>query len=91
MNKSEFVEKLSKELSITKIEGNKKLNEVLSCIAESLKDSDELRFVGFGTFKGKNVEEKRVKTPMGKMATVPAQRRVSFSVGSEFKKIINKK
>ena len=33
--------------------------------------------------------EKEVKTPRGTIAKVPAQRRVSFSVGSEFKAVVN--
>jgi hypothetical protein len=32
-----------------------------------------------------------VKTPKGTMAKVPAQRRISFSVGSDFKAIVNNK
>jgi nucleoid DNA-binding protein len=47
------------------------------------------RFIGFGTFKAKQTEEKEVKTPRGTIAKVPAQRRVSFSVGSEFKAVVN--
>jgi nucleoid DNA-binding protein len=56
-----------------------------------MKDNDELRFTGFGTFKAKNKEATEVRTPKGTMAKVPAQRRVSFSVGSEFKAIVNGK
>ncbi|MFQ3306834.1 MAG: DNA-binding protein HU-beta [Candidatus Midichloriaceae bacterium] len=91
MNKGEFIEKLSKEIGTTKTEANKNLDILIKCISESLKDNDELRFVGFGTFKAKNNPEKRVKTPKGVMANVPAQRGVRFSVGSEFKNTINKK
>jgi nucleoid DNA-binding protein len=56
-----------------------------------MKDNDELRFTGFGSFKAKRTEAKEVKTPKGTMAKVPAQRRVSFSVGSDFKAIVNEK
>ena len=56
-----------------------------------IKDDNELKFVGFGTFKAKNKEATEVRTPKGTMAKVPAQRRVSFSVGSEFKTIANGK
>ena len=89
MNKIEFITKLSEELSTTKTEAAKNFDSVIKCIAESLRENDELRFVGFGTFKAKNTEEKEVKTPRGTMAKVPAQRRVSFSVGSDFKAIVN--
>ena len=89
MNKDAFITKLSQELAITKIEASKNLTAICKCIAESLKEDKELKFIGFGTFKAKNTEEKEVKTPRGTMAKVPAQRRVSFSAGSEFKKVVN--
>jgi len=91
MNKTEFIEKLSKELDTTKTEANKNFDAVIKCIAQAMKDNDELRFTGFGTFKAKQTEEKQVKTPSGTMAIVPAQRRISFSVGSNFKSIVNDK
>ncbi|MFQ3307691.1 MAG: DNA-binding protein HU-beta [Candidatus Midichloriaceae bacterium] len=91
MNKSEFIDKLSKDISMKKAEANKNLDILIKCITESLQENDELKFVGFGIFKTKNTEEKMVKIPLGRMVTVPAQRRVSFSVGSEFKKTLNKK
>lgn len=91
MNKSEFIEKLSKELDVAKTTAAKNFNTVTKCIAKSIKDNDELRFVGFGTFKAKKTKAKEVKTPRGTMAKVPEQRRVSFSVGSEFKAVVNGK
>ena len=91
MNKTEFIEKLSKELDANKAEAGRHLDKILKCIAISMKDNDELRFTGFGSFKAKQTEAKEVKTPKGTMAKVPAQRRVSFSVGSDFKAIVNDK
>ena len=91
MNKTEFIEKLSKELDATKAEASKNFDAVIKCITHVMKDNDELRFTGFGTFKAKNKEATEVKMPRGTMAKVPAQRRVSFSVGSEFKATVNNK
>jgi DNA-binding protein HU-beta len=91
MNKAEFIAKLSEELGTTKTEANKSFDAVIKCIAHAMKDNDELRFIGFGSFKAKNKEATEVKTPKGTMAKVPAQRRVSFSVGSEFKAVVNGK
>ena len=91
MNKAEFIEKLSKELDISKAEAGRHLDKIFKCVATSMKDNDELRFTGFGSFKAKNKEATEVKTPKGTMAKVPAQRRISFSVGSDFKAIVNNK
>ena len=91
MNKNEFLDILSKDLECTKTKANIVLNSVFKCIAQSLKDSSELRFIGFGSFKVKYTTAKEVRTPRGTIAEVPAQKRVSFSVGSEFKTIVNNK
>ena len=91
MNKTDFIVKLSEELGTTKTEANKNFEAIIKCIAHAMKDNDELRFTGFGAFKAKNKEATEVRTPKGTMAKVPAQRRVSFSVGSEFKATVNGK
>ena len=91
MNKTEFIEKLSSGLDMTKAEAGRCLDKVLKCVVTSMRDHNELKFIGFGTFKAKNKEATEVKTPRGTMAKVPAQRRVSFSVGSEFKATVNGK
>ena len=72
MNKSEFIDKLSKELDISKAEAGRHLNKVFKCISTSLKDKDELRFVGFGTFKAKQTKakvSKNTKRNYGKSAS----------------------
>jgi nucleoid DNA-binding protein len=61
MNKTEFIEKLSKELNTTKTEANKNFDAVIKCITQAMKDHDELRFTGFGSFKAKQTEAKEVK------------------------------
>lgn len=91
MNKAEFIEKLSKELGTTKTEANKKFDSVIKCITQAMRDNDELRFTGFGTFKAKQRKATEVRTPKGIVAKVHAKRRVSFSVGSDFKSIVNNK
>lgn len=65
MNKSEFIEKLSKELYTTKTEVSKNFDSVIKCISQSMKDNDELKFIGFGTFKAKQTKAKEVKTSRG--------------------------
>jgi len=91
MNKAEFIVKLSEELGTTKTEANKNFDAVIKCITTTMIDNDELRFTGFGSFKAKQTKATEVKTPRGTMAKVPAQRRISFSVGSDFKSIVNNK
>jgi nucleoid DNA-binding protein len=89
MNKAEFIDMLSKELDTSKAVAGKNLDALLKCVTHAMKINDELRFTGFGTFKGKHTKAKEVRTPKGTMARVPAQRRISFSVGKEFKNVVN--
>ena len=91
MNKTEFVKLLAEKMETSTINADKNLKLVFETIGEAISKEDTLAFVGFGTFKAKNKEATEVKTPRGTMAKVPAQRRVSFSVGSEFKTIVNRK
>ena len=90
MNKNKFLNLLSQELVCAKTRANKILGVFLKCISISLKNSNKLLFVGFGCFKIKKQKEKRIKTPKGTVVIIPSQKRVTFSVGSELKNIINK-
>jgi len=65
MNKTEFIEKLSSELNISKAETGKYLDTIFKCIATSMKNNDELRFVGFGSFKAKKYRSKRGENTKG--------------------------
>ncbi|WP_410519715.1 HU family DNA-binding protein, partial [Candidatus Cyrtobacter comes] len=54
MNKTEFVDLLSKELGQSQVKTSHIMNSVLKLIVEVMKENDELKIVGFGTFKAKN-------------------------------------
>ena len=51
MNKQGFLAKLSKKKGSTITEADKWLKSVFETIGEAIQETDELRFVGFGTFK----------------------------------------
>lgn len=85
MNKQEFLAKLSKKRGSTITEADKWLKSVFETIGESIQATDELRFVGFGTFKASITKAKDMKTPRGETVHVPAKRVVRFAVGSELK------
>ncbi|MDZ5761685.1 HU family DNA-binding protein [Candidatus Cyrtobacter comes] len=89
MNKSDFVDGLSKELGKSKAETARLLDSVLKHVVNTVTQNDELQFIGFGTFKKKDIAERKVRTPKGTVAKVRAQKRISFTVGKEFKRIVN--
>ena len=42
-------------------------------------------------FQTREIKAKNIKTPRGVVVEVPAHRRVFFSVGKEFKEVVNEK
>lgn len=91
MNKSEFINILSKKLECSKTHTSKVVDMVFECIGDSLKEEDVLRFVGFGTFKIQRLPKRQVKTPRsGEIVTVPAKKYVRFSSGELLKNKVNK-
>ncbi len=85
MNKSEFLKILSKKMDTSAANADKTLKTVFETIGDAIQKTDELRFVGFGTFKASISKAKDVKTPRGDTVHVPEKRIVRFSVGTELK------
>ena len=91
MNKSDFVDLLSKKLNCSKASTLKTIDAFFECVGEALQKEKDLRFVGFGTFKIQNLPKREVKTPIsGKLVTVPARKYVRFSSGEHLKRAVNK-
>lgn len=91
MNKAEFIEKLAEELAVSNYEAAKNFNAVVKCIVHSMKENDELKFSGFGTFKAKQIKAINMRLPNGEKVYVEARRKVRFSVGKDFKSAVNSK
>lgn len=91
MNKAEFIDILSKELNTTKVAAGNIVDAVFKTIVHTMKKTDELRFVGFGTFKAKQTKAREVTIPKGETVKVPAQRQVKLSIGQTFKDAVNSK
>ena len=91
MNKSEFINILSKKLECSKTHASKVVDTVFECVGDALREEDVLRFVGFGTFKIQRLPKRQVKTPRsGEIVTVPAKKYVRFSSGELLKNKVNK-
>ncbi|MSO14290.1 HU family DNA-binding protein [Candidatus Aquarickettsia rohweri] len=90
MNKSEFINILSKKLGCSKVYASKVVDAVFGCVGDALQEEDILRFVGFGTFKIQRLPKRKVKTPRsGEIVTVPAKKYVRFSPGELLKNKVN--
>lgn len=66
------------------------INCFLDSVKTNLKKSDKVSFIGFGTFNAKNVAASKGRNPQtGQEITIPARRKVTFSVGKGLKDAVN--
>jgi DNA-binding protein HU-beta len=90
VNKSEFIAAIADELKSTKAEASRSIDAVLKVVKKTLKKGQELRLVGFGTFKVAHVPAKEVRNPQnGNKIKVPASKRPKFVAGKDLKKAVN--
>lgn len=90
VNKSEFVTAVSEELKCTKTEASRCIDGILKVVKNTLQNGEELRLVGFGTFKVSHVPAKEVRNPQnGNKIPVPASKRPKFIAGKDLKKAVN--
>ena len=90
MNKSDFVAIVADEMGCTKAEAARAVESVFVCVKKTLKNKEELRLMGFGTFKVSDVPAKTVRNPQnGQPINVPASRRAKFVPGKDLKAAVN--
>ncbi|MBI2953956.1 MAG: HU family DNA-binding protein [Chloroflexi bacterium] len=69
---------------ITQSKANEVVNAVFDSITETLSRGDEVRIMGFGSFKAAERAARTARNPRtGEMIKVPAQRRPTFSPGTQ--------
>jgi DNA-binding protein HU-beta len=91
MNKADLVHKIATEAELTNAKADAALNAIMEGVKESLKNGEKVTLVGFGTF---SVSERKARNGIhpqtGKKINIPASKTVKFTVGKEFKEIVNK-
>lgn len=89
MNKSEFIDAYSKKLGITKKDADLYVDTFVNVVAEALSKGDEVKLIGFGTFKPYQRAEKNGVNPQtGERITIPAKTVPKFVPGKELKDIV---
>lgn len=82
MNKDELVKEVAKRTGLTQAVTRKCLDGLLEVISETLKKEEEVRLVGFGTFRVIKRKERRGRDPRSrKEIIIPAKKVVRFSPG----------
>ncbi len=92
MNKLELVEHVAAAADMTKVSAAVALEAVLDGIAKALKQGDEVRLVGFGTFSVRARAAGKGRNPAtGKEIKTRASKNARFKAGAALKESLNKK
>ncbi len=84
MNKSDLINSIASEASITKVQAQAALNSFLESTSSALKKGDKVILVGFGTFSVAKRAARTGRNPQtGKEIKIAAKKVVKFKPGSE--------
>ncbi len=91
MNKNELIDAISGKLpALSKAQITEVVDQAFSTIGEALKQGDEARFTGFGSFKVSRREASTGRNPRtGETIQIEASNRVKFTPGKELKEAVN--
>ncbi len=90
MNKTELIDAIASAADLPKASAGRALDAVLDSITESLKNSDPVALVGFGTFAVKDRAARTGRNPQtGAEIQIAAARVPSFKAGKALKDAVN--
>ncbi len=89
MNKHELIEKIAKDIGVTKVNAAKAVESLIDGITRSLKKGESITFVGFGTFKTSQRKARVARNPQtGASIKIPKRRVVRFTAGKALKQAV---
>jgi DNA-binding protein HU-beta len=89
MNKSELVSSVSEKSGLSKIDAESAIDAFVESITETLKNHDEVRLVGFGSFLCVDKPAADGRNPRtGEKIHIPAHRSPKFRPGKSLKKAV---
>jgi DNA-binding protein HU-beta len=92
MTRAELVDKLAKDLEITKKKAAEALDLTLASIKDAVSAGQAVTFIGFGSFKMVERTAREGRNPAtGKTIKIPAKKAVKFTAGKPFKESLNVK
>ncbi len=90
MNKQELIAQVAEKAGLSKAQATAALDAAIETVIEALKNGDEVRLIGFGTFSAPMRAERQVRIPgTGETKTLPAQRVPKFKPGKGLKEAVN--
>jgi DNA-binding protein HU-beta len=92
MNKADLIEKVAKDVGVSKVQADAAISSILDGILATLKKGGAVTLVGFGTFSVGSRKARTGRNPQtGAAIKIPAKKVPKFSAGMQLKKAVNKK
>ena len=90
MTKAELISAISEKAGLNKNQARDALEALLSSVTDALKSGNDVRLVGFGTFKAVKREAGTARNPRtGETVKRPASKTARFQVGEALKSALN--
>lgn len=90
MNKSELIEAIAKEASLSKKDAEAALNAYTAVVTKTLKKGDKITLVGFGSFEVRKRAARKGKNPQtGETIKIKAAKVPAFKPGKGLKDAVN--
>ena len=90
MNKNDLVSAVATSTGLSKSDGANAVDSMLDSIAGALKDGDEVRLPGFGTFSVRQRNASEGRNPRtGEPIQIPASKLPKFKAGKILKEALN--
>ena len=91
MNKQDLINKISEKGEMKKVEAKKSLEIVLETITNSLVDGEDVKIVGFGSWRIVQKATRKGRNPQtGEEIQIPAKTVVKFKPGKDLAEGVNK-
>lgn len=90
MNKNDLIAAVAEEADLSKAKAGEVVDAVFNAIEKTLKNKEEVRLVGFGTFATSRREASKGRNPRtGDEIDIPASTSVRFKPGKTLKDAVN--
>ncbi len=91
MNKTQLIDAMAKEASLTKTDAKKALDAFVKVVGKTLKSGDKISLVGFGSFDVAKKQGRVGRNPRtGAAIKIAAKNVVKFKAGLELSQMVKK-
>ena len=90
MNKMELISRVARETKLTNRDATEVIEATIENIMKALQRGDDVRLVGFGTFKVSRRKASAGRNPRtGEAIRIPSSKNPKFRAGKTFKEAVN--